>query len=100
MNPETNVSSNNQNKVSEIIEQKIQEVDLEMVSSETEKTIIAIKETVNINLEEEQSIVLFTDSELKRAKAYIDKDWRPDDTINMAAWEYVSKNSSINNQER
>ena len=97
MNPETNISSNNQNKVSEIIEQKIQEVELEMVASETEETIITIEETVNVNLEEEQSIVLFTERELKRAKAYIDKDWRPDDTINMAAWEYTSKNPSINN---
>ena len=97
MNPEINVNSSNQNKVSEIIEQKIQEVKLEIVDSEKEETIIEAEESISLNLEEEKSIVLFTERELKRAKAYLDKDWRPDDTINLAAWEYVSKNPSINN---
>ena len=96
-NPEMNVKSNNQNEVSEIIEQKIQEVKLEIVDSETEETIIEVEESISLNSEEEESIVLFTERELKRAKAYLDKDWRPDDTINLAAWEYVSKNPSINN---
>ena len=97
MNPEINVNSSNQNKVSEIIEQKIQEVKLEIVDSEKEETIIEAEESISLNLEEEKSIVLFTERELKRAKAYLDKDWRPDNTINLAAWEYVSKNPSINN---
>ena len=97
MNPEINGESNNQNKVSEIIEQKIQEVKLEIVDSETEETIIEVEESISLNLEKEESVVLFTERELKRAKAYLDKDWRPDNTINLAAWEYVSKNPSINN---
>ena len=97
-NPEMKVSSNNQNEVSEIIEQKIQEVKLEIVDSETEETVIEIEETISLN-SEEKSIVLFTERELKRAKAYLDKDWRPDDTINLAAWKYVSKNPSINNRQ-
>ena len=99
MNPEINGESNNQNKVSEIIEQKIQEVKLEIVDSETEETIIEVEESISLDSEEEEekSIVLFTERELKRAKAYLDKDWRLDDTINLAAWEYVSKNPSINN---
>ena len=99
MNPEINVNSSNQNKVSEIIEQKIQEVKLEIVDSEKEETIIEAEESISLNLEEEKSIVLFTERELKRAKAYLDKDWRPDDTINLAAWKYVSKNPSINNRQ-
>ena len=45
-NPEINVKSNNQNEVSEIIEQKIQEVKLEIVDSETEETAIEIEETM------------------------------------------------------
>ena len=97
VNPEMNINSNNQNEVSEIIEQKIQEVKLEIVDSETEEIAIEIEKTISLNSEEEQSIVLFTERELKRAKVYIDRDWRPDDTINLAAWEYVSKNPSINN---
>ena len=96
-NPEMNIKSNNQNEVSEIIEQKIQEVKLEIVDSENEETIIEAEESISLNFEEEKSIVLFTERELKRAKAYLDKDWRPDDTINLAAWKYVSKNPSINN---
>jgi preprotein translocase subunit SecF len=97
VNPEMNINSNNQNEVSEIIEQKIQEVKLEIVDSETEEATIEVEESISLNSEEEESIVLFTERELKRAKAYLDKDWRPDDTINLAAWEYVSKNPSINN---
>ena len=97
MNPEMNVNSNNQNEVSEIIEQKIQKVKLEIVDSEMEETAIETEETISLNSEKNESIVLFTERELKRAKAYLDKDWRPDDTINMAAWKYVSKNPSINN---
>ena len=96
-NPEMNGNSNNQNEVSEIIEQKIQEVKLEIVDSETEETIIEVEESISLNLEKEESVVLFTERELKRAKAYLDKDWRPDETINLAAWKYVSKNPSINN---
>ena len=92
-----NVNSNNQNEVSEIIEQKIQEVKLEIVDSETEEATIEVEESISLNSEEEESIVLFTERELKRAKAYLDKDWRPDETINLAAWKYVSKNPSINN---
>ena len=95
-NPEMNVKSNNQNEVSEIIEQKTQEVKLEIVDSEMEETAIEIEETISLS-SEEKSIVLFTERELKRAKAYLDKDWRPDETINLAAWKYVSKNPSINN---
>ena len=98
MNPEMNVNSNNQNEVSEIIEQKIQEVKLEIVDSEMEETTIEVEESISLNSEEEEkSIVLFTERELKRAKAYLDKDWRPDETINLAAWKYASKNPSINN---
>ena len=97
MNPEINVSSDNQNKINEIIEQKIQEVEVETVDSETETAVIETEETVAVETKKEESIVLFTERELKRAKAYLDKDWRPDDTINLAAWEYVSKNPSINN---
>ena len=45
----------------------------------------------------EVSKILFTDSELKRAKSYQERDWRADDTINMEAWEYVLKNPNIDN---
>ena len=98
MNPEIDVNSSNHNEMTKIIEQKIQAVELEIADSETETTLLSTEETViSDSKEEEKSIILFTQIELKRAKAYLDKDWRPDDTINMAAWDYVAKNPNINN---
>ena len=98
MNPEINISSNNGNNINKIIEQKVQEVQTEMTDSKTEEIIEEdISNKSVIALVEKQSITLFTEKELKRAKAYLDKDWRPDNTINMAAWDYVSKNPNINN---
>ena len=98
MNPGIDIKSSNHNEMTKIIEQKIQAVELEIADSEAETTLLSTEETVISDLkEEEKSIILFTQIELKRAKAYIDKDWRPDDTINMAAWDYVAKNPNINN---
>ena len=98
MNPEIDDNSSNHNEMTKIIEQKTQAVELEIADSETETTLLSTEETViSDSKEEEKSIILFTQIELKRAKAYLDKDWRPDDTINMAAWDYVAKNPNINN---
>jgi len=98
MNPGIGINSSNHNEMTKIIEQKIQAVELEIADSETETTLLSTEETViSDSKEEEKSIILFTQIELKRAKAYLDKDWRPDDTINMAAWDYVAKNPNINN---
>ena len=98
MNSGIDINSSNHNEMTKIIEQKIQSVELEIADSETETTLLSTEETViSDSKEEEKSIILFTQIELKRAKAYFDKDWRPDDTINMAAWDYVAKNPNINN---
>ena len=98
MNSGIAINSSNHNEMTKIIEQKIQAVELEIADSETETTLLSTEETViSDSKEEEKSIILFTQIELKRAKAYLDKDWRPDDTINMAAWDYVAKNPNINN---
>ena len=98
MNPGIDIKSSNHNEMTKIIEQKIQAVELEIADSKTEIKLLSTEETViSDSKKEEKSIILFTQIELKRAKAYIDKDWRPDDTINMAAWDYVAKNPNINN---
>ena len=98
MNSAIDINSSNHIEMTKIIEQKIQAVELEIADSEAETTLLSTEETVISDLkEEEKSIILFTQIELKRAKAYLDKDWRPDDTINMAAWDYVAKNPNINN---
>ena len=46
-----------------------------------------------------ESIIEYTDSELNRAKAYQNRNWKPDHTINTAAWEYVSRMSVVENKE-
>ena len=98
-NTEINVSSNNQNQVNKIINDKVQEINHEMTNAIDEEIVTEeiMTEENNQITKTEESIILFTERELQRAKAYIDKDWRPDETINMAAWDYVSKNPSINN---
>ena len=48
------------------------------------------------NLETNNIIVSYTDRELKRAQSYLQKNWKADDTINSAAWEYVKM--SMDNQ--
>ena len=98
MNSGIGINSSNHIEMTKIIEQKVQAVELEIADSETETTLLSTEETIiSDSKEEEKSIILFTQIELKRAKAYLDKDWRPDDTINMAAWDYVAKNPNINN---
>ena len=90
MNPEINndnqnISSTN-NQVNEIVEK--------MYTDSVEN--IQIGENSISSEQKSETVISFTERELKRAKSYIDKDWRPDDTINMAAWDFVSKNPIIN----
>ena len=92
--PVINVSSNYQDQINEIINDKVQEINYEITEPVNEEILTG---GINKPSQTKESIILFTERELKRAKAYIDKDWRPDGTINMAAWDYVSKNPSINN---
>ena len=72
----------------------------------TEQEIIdnTIKKLQQSMVIEENSIevskILFTGSELKRAKSYQKRDWKADDTINMEAWEYALKNPNINSIEK
>jgi len=50
-------------------------------------------------LEIPESIIEYTESELNRAKAYLNRNWKPDHTINLAAWEYVSSISIMKDKE-
>ena len=87
MNPE--VSSNNfsQNSLIESQEEIIS------IKIEDNKKSLIDKLTENENEESENSeyipTINFTEKELERVKSYMDRDWRPDVTINMIAWEYV-----------
>ena len=90
MNPEINNDNQNissiNNKVNEIVEK--------MYTDSVEN--IQLAEDSISSEQKSETVISFTERELKRAKSYIDKDWKPDDTINMAAWDFVSKNPTIN----
>tara|TARA_B100000941_G_scaffold49875_1_gene31662 strand:+ start:10082 stop:10501 length:420 start_codon:yes stop_codon:yes gene_type:complete len=90
MNPEINNDNQNissiNNQVNEIVEK--------MYTDSVEN--IQLAEDSISSEQKSDTVISFTERELKRAKSYIDKDWKPDDTINMAAWDFVSKNPTIN----
>ena len=90
MNPDANSIAKDDLSINKVIDKKVREV--KTTNLEKEKVEQAIKN----NPADNKSIILFTEKELKRAKSYMDKDWKPDETINIAAWDYVSKNQIIN----
>ena len=90
LNPE--IANNQQfSEKNDIIEEMVSEE--KVINNNIEEFINADSEPIT-----NQSIILFTEYELKRAKSYLNRDWKPDDTINMAAWEYVLSNPNINNE--
>ena len=90
MNPEIN--NDNQNMSS--INNQVNEIVEKMYTDSVEN--IQLAEDSISSEQKSETVISFTERELKRAKSYIDKDWKPDDTINMAAWDFVSKNPTIN----
>ena len=81
MNPEINLTSPN-----------VEIANTQVLQKETSVQIEDEKSNANIEqLESAESIIQYTESELKRAKAYLNRDWKPDHTINIVAWEYASK---------
>ena len=89
MNPEENSTS---------LSAKI--VDTKVLQKETAIQIENDKSTTSTEqLESSESIIQYTESELKRAKVYLNRDWKPDHTINIAAWEYASKMSIVEDEK-
>ena len=90
MNPEINNDNQNissaNNQVNEIVEK---------IYTDSVENIQLAEDSISLE-QKSETVISFTEKELKRAKSYIDKDWRPDNTINMAAWDFVSKNPIIN----
>ena len=93
LNPEVSsneLSDNNILETETITEQEI-----------IDNTIKELQQSMVIEVNSiEVSKMLFTNSELKRAKSYQKRDWKADDTINMEAWEYALKNPNINSIEK
>ena len=85
MNPEISSTTLSNNSIEVISDYDIAEI----IEPEEEKNL----ENNNENTSSEEvleTIIEYTESELKRAQAYLRRDWKPDHTINIAAWEYVS----------
>ena len=89
MNPELNsISSNTQTvEMKDLKEEIVFETESDKLDTNTK-----ISETA-------ESIIQYTKSELKRAQAYLDRNWKPDHTINIAAWEYVSNMEIVEDEK-
>jgi len=94
MNPESHseyVESNSldtQTKVHEMINQDVIEIDsyiIESLVSEEIDELDTAEESITKDID-------FTQKELTRAYKYLDRNWKPDETINMNAWEHVKNN--------
>ena len=70
-------------KVNEMVMQQVINTDNNNDSSTITKIDESIKEKIITKKSD------FTKHELTRAYKYLDRNWRPDDTINMNAWEHV-----------
>ena len=93
LNPEVSSNELSQNNILEIETITEQEI--------IDKNIMELQQSMIIEENKtDVSKILFTDSELKRAKSYQERDWRADDTINMEAWEYALKNPNIDSIEK
>ena len=94
MNPESHseyVESNSldtQTKVHEMINQDVIEIDSYIIESSVSEEIDELdtaEESITKDID-------FTQKELTRAYKYLDRNWKPDDTINMNAWKHVKNN--------
>ena len=95
MNPEISSTTLSNNSIEVIHDYDIAEI----IEPEEEKNL----ENSNENTSSEEvleSIIEYTESELKRAQAYLRRDWKPDHTINIAAWEYVSNLEESKTEQR
>ena len=90
MNPEISATFlSSEPQIDKIIEEQIEFVEKKQLS-EIEK-----EEIITPLIDKNDSIILYTQYELKRAKSYLVRNWRPDDTINNAAWNYVIQNPNL-----
>ena len=94
MNPESNPeyvelsSLDTQTKVHEMIAQDVIEIDSYTIETPVSEEI----DNENRTGETITKDIDFTQKELARAYKYLDRNWRPDDTININAWEHVINN--------
>ena len=95
MNPEinTNSFSADQHKINTIVSDASD--DINNIATKNDNHLDNIPVQDNVETIQNNSIITFTESELNRAKAYQDRNWKTDGTINMAAWDYVLNNPNF-----
>ena len=95
MNPEinTNSFSADQHKINTIVSDASD--DINNIATKNDIHLDNIPAQDNAEIIQNHSIITFTERELNRAKAYQDRKWKTDGTINMAAWDYVLNNPNF-----
>ena len=96
MNPEI---SENTFSTEQHINTVVNDVVENTTDSESENELDNIKNQESIDTIEDNSIIVFTKNELDRAKAYQDRNWKADGTINIAAWEYILNNPNFRQEK-
>ena len=105
MNPEISSSSlSNQQITNSMVDNNSDETIITNHELLDNQNIEVLNNENNFDIEKPKisnnsSIIAFTESELNRAKKYQDRNWKADDTINMAAWEYMLNNPNFNNSD-
>jgi len=105
MNPEISSSSlSNQQITNSMVDNNSDETIITNHELLNNQNIEVLNNENNFDIEKPEisnnsSIIAFTESELNRAKKYQDRNWKADDTINMAAWEYMLNNPNFNNSD-
>ena len=105
MNPEISSSSlSNQQITNSMVDNNSDKVIITNHELLNNQNIEVLNNENNFDIEKPEisnnsSIITFTENELNRAKKYQDRNWKADDTINMAAWEYILNNPNFNNSD-
>ena len=105
MNPEISSSSlSNQQITNSMVDNNLNKAIITNHELLNNQNIEVLNNENNFDIEKpgisnNSSIITFTESELNRAKKYQDRNWKADDTINMAAWEYILNNPNFNNSD-
>ena len=101
MNPEISSNSfsvNHVNQDQDNIDSIIDDTVDEIIDIDNQDTQVSTNDDTIEEVEstDDNSIIAFTERELNRAKSYQDRNWKPDGTINMAAWDYILNNPNLN----
>ena len=81
-------------EINNVIEENTAQLKIDNNTIKDDKSVTNVEE-----VQSTESIIEYTESELKRAKSYLNRSWKLDHTINLAAWEYVSRSSMLQDAE-